>query len=148
LLQPWECWFPEILNSVGVGQLLQSSSGVLSLSQGWKPWAEIGKRLWRSTLCKAQRYNDPTFQRSTLHRLCTKSAFLALPPDMRRGSASPFGSFCEWAMPLVRALPTRFYAPKSEPGAKPAHRVFVQNATSKDPTIQRSRHSTRYLLLL
>jgi hypothetical protein len=23
--------------------------GVLSLSQGWKPWAEIGKRLWRST---------------------------------------------------------------------------------------------------
>src|SRR5215208_3051390 len=25
--------------------------GVLSLSQGWKSWAEIGKRLWRSTFC-------------------------------------------------------------------------------------------------
>jgi hypothetical protein len=48
---PGECWFPEILNSVGVGELLQSSSAVLSLSQGWKPWAEIGKRLWRSTFC-------------------------------------------------------------------------------------------------
>jgi hypothetical protein len=50
---PGEYWFPEILNSVGVGELLQSSSGVLSLSQGWKPWAEIGKRLWRSTFVQS-----------------------------------------------------------------------------------------------
>jgi hypothetical protein len=61
------------------------------------------------------------YHRAVVTRLdCTKSAFLALPPDMRRGSASPFGSVCEWAMPLVRALPTGFKGPKAEPGAKQA----------------------------
>ena len=50
---PGKCCFPEILNSEGVGELLPSSSGVLSLSQGWKPWAETGKRLWRSTFVQS-----------------------------------------------------------------------------------------------
>src|SRR5215211_6676902 len=34
----------------------------------------------------------------------------ASPPDVRRGYASPFNSDCEWAKPLVRALPQRFMA--------------------------------------
>src|SRR5215208_3159449 len=53
---PWGTIRFRLRNSGGVGQLFQSSRVILLLSQGRKPWAEIGERLRRSSR-KAEEFN-------------------------------------------------------------------------------------------
>jgi hypothetical protein len=55
---------------------------------------------------------------TALHKESFKDAIdAALPPDVRRGSASPFKSRFQWGCALGPGLAPKFYEPKAEPWA-------------------------------
>ncbi len=60
-----------------------------------------------------------TFEAALQEKSFKTDIIAALPPDVRRGYASPLAFPEVGAVTLVRALPQVFFGPKAEPGAQP-----------------------------